>query len=64
MKKHQIEIAVDTVEAESFKIWLIDNGHNAEIGTSTGNYVDGEWTSCDPNANEIMNNLWDEYCKS
>jgi hypothetical protein len=63
-KTHEIEIACDTVEAEQFRDWLIAQGHSAKIGRSTGNYVDGMWTSTDTEANEIMNGLWSDYCNS
>lgn len=62
MKKHKIEIAVDHLEGSKFVAWLNKNGHDAAIGSSTGNYVDGEWTSSDDDANQILNNLWDKYC--
>ena len=57
---YEIEIAVDTPEAEQFRDWLIAQGHDAKIGRSTGNYVDGVSTS-DPEANDIMRALWDAY---
>jgi hypothetical protein len=62
MKKYKIEIAVDHLEGSEFVAWLNKNGHDAAIGSSTGNYVDGEWTSSDDDANQILNNLWDKYC--
>jgi hypothetical protein len=62
MQIHQIEIAGDTTEAEQFCQYLKSLGHDARVGKSTGNYVDGAWTSSDANAQEIMNNLWNEYC--
>ncbi len=62
MEKHRIEIAVDTIEADEFAAWLNSQGHNATVGTSTGNYVDGEWTSASEEAIEIMRVLWEEYC--
>ncbi len=61
-KTHKIEIAVDHTEADEFCAWLNEQGHSATVGTSTGNYVDGEWTSSDADASEILNGLWDEYC--
>ncbi len=64
MKTHKIEIAVDTEQAEEFVAWLNAQGHDATVGTSTGNYVDGTWTSTDEQANEIMRELWDSYCNS
>jgi len=66
MKKdrHEIEIAVDTTEAQAFCNWLNEHGHRATIGHTTGNYVDGVWTSDDNDANDTMNRLWDKYCGS
>ena len=64
MKKYIIEIAVDNNEASEFMEWLNKNGHEATIGKSTGNYVDGECTSNNEYANRIMNELWEEYCNS
>lgn len=63
MKTYKIEIAVDTERAEDFAAWLNAQGHDAHVGTSTGDYIDGEWTSADEQANEIMQDLWDGYCK-
>ena len=62
--KHKIEIACDTPEADEFSEYLNKQGHDADIGTSTGNYIDGIWTSGDITANRIMNNLWIDYCNS
>ena len=64
MKKYKIEIAVDNAEGKEFVAWLNKNGHNASLGTSTGNYINGDWTSTDENANQILNNLWNKYCNS
>ena len=60
--KHTIIIACDHEEGEKFVEWLNNAGHDASIGRSTGNYVDGAWTSSDAEANEISNSLWTEYC--
>jgi len=64
MEQYKIEIASDHAEAEEFVSWLNNQGHDALIGTSTGNYIDGIWTSTDPEMSEIMNGLWGEYCNS
>jgi len=61
---HQIEIAVDTVEADEFAAWLNANGHDAKVGNSTGNFIDGVRTSTDNDANETMRALWDAYCNA
>ena len=58
----KIEIAVDNENAEEFATWLQGQGHDAHVGTSTGNYIDGTWTATDEQANEIMRGLWDRYC--
>lgn len=58
----KIEIAVDNIEAKAFSAWLREQGHEATVGNSTGNYVDGVWTSADENANDIFSELWDSYC--
>lgn len=62
MKFYEIEIAVDNPEADQFCEWLNSKGHSASVGDSTGNYIDGELTGNSVEANEVMNNLWDEYC--
>ncbi len=59
----KIEIAHDTPQAKQFLSWLRDQGHDASIGNSTGNYIDGEWTSSDEDANRIMNDLWEDFCR-
>lgn len=64
MKTYKIEIAVDTEQAEEFRAWLDNQGHDAHVGKSTGNYVDGECSSTDEQANEIMRGLWDEFSHS
>lgn len=61
---HTIEIAQDNAEAAQFCAWLVDQGHRATVGRSTGNYVDGKWTSTDDTASEIMAQLWNDYCNS
>ena len=63
MGLHEIVISVDTNEGAEFAMWLRQRGHSARVGTSTGNYIDGVWTSTDEAANQIMGNLWDRYCR-
>ena len=63
-KTYEIEIAIDSVEPDKFCAWLNENGHSATIGNSTGNYIDGILTDHDIDANDIMNNLWADYCNS
>ena len=60
----KIELAVDTTEAEEFKKFLENKGHDVTIGRSTGNYVNGVWTDSDEEASTILNDLWAEYCNS
>ena len=62
MNHHTIEIASDTHESEQFVHWLNAHGHTATIGRSTGNYVDGVWTSNNTEANETFRKLWESYC--
>lgn len=62
MAAYKLEISNDTPEAEQFCAWLNAQGHDARVGNSTGNYVDGEWTSSSAEANSVMNALWDAYC--
>ena len=63
-EEYIIEVACDNPEGEDFVEWLIAKGHDAVLGDSTGDYVDGVWTSTDNEAAEIMSNLWLEYCRS
>ncbi len=39
MKTYTIEIAVNTVDAHEFCEWLNEQGHDATIGASTGNFM-------------------------
>jgi len=64
VKRYKIEIASDHPDAEEFVSWLNNQGHDASIGTSTGSYIDGVWTSTDPEMSESMNTLWSAYCNS
>ncbi len=60
----KIEIAVDHTEAARFAQWLRSCGHDASVGRTTGNYVDGAWTSSDPDASEALRVLWAAYCEA
>ena len=62
MEKYDIELAVDTIDAEEFRDYLIKQGHDVKIGKSTGNYVNGVRTSTDADANMILNDLWNNFC--
>jgi hypothetical protein len=64
MTTYEIEVASDQYEADQFIQWLNDNGYEAAIGDSTGNYVNRIWTNADEKASEIFNRLWDQYCGS
>ena len=59
---YDVEISCDNDEGEEFAAWLISQGHTAEVGRSTGSYIDGVWTSHDHEASDIMRSLWDSYC--
>ena len=62
MTIYTITVAVDTPEAEDFAVWLESRGHSATVGDSTGDYVDGSWTSTDAAAAAVLTRLWGEYC--
>lgn len=59
-----IQIAVDSPEAEEFVTWLNANGHIAEISDDTGNRIDGVWTVTNEDAAQSLNDLWIGYCNS
>ena len=59
-----IEIAHDTPDGNEFIEWLNNRGYDARIGNTTGNYIDGEWTSTDEDLNKLMNELWEGFGKS
>lgn len=61
---YQIEVATDHAEAEEFVAWLNKHGHDASIGGSTGNYIDGTLTDNCAESNETMNSLWADYCNA
>ena len=63
-KTYEIEVAFDTEDGKGFVVWLNDQGHDAKIGSTTGNYIDGEWTSESIAKSDILKALWDEYCDS
>lgn len=63
-EKITIELAVDHEEGEEFCEWLNNRGGiTAYTGTTTGNYVNGIWTSYDPESSTFLNLLWEEYCR-
>lgn len=62
MDKYKIRVAVDTEEGRQFVDWLNGQGHEAVLGTDTGDHVNGVWTSTDISAQAIMTALWIKYC--
>jgi len=62
MKKHIIEVSRYSYQSAPFVDWLNDHGHDASLGNTTGNYIDGVSTSHDWSANDIMTVLWESYC--
>ena len=64
MESHTFEIACDAPEAAEFAAWLNDRGHEAVVGRTTGNYVDGDCTSHDDDARGVMNLMWEMYCNA
>ena len=61
---HRIEIACDTPEAEQFAAYLTAQGHDAKVGRTTGDYIDGAWTSHNEEASDTMRALWTAYCNA
>lgn len=59
---YTIEISGDNDEGEQFAEWLNARGHRAKVGRTSGNVVNGSWTSNDTEANDVMNDLWSQYC--
>ena len=59
---HDIIIAVESTEAAEFVRWLNEQGHNASIGTDTGNWIDGQNADNDPALSDKVNALWESYC--
>lgn len=60
-KTHEIRIAADHEESAEFVAWLRTRGHDAAISDSSGNYIDGAWTSVDGEAADVLRQLWDAY---
>jgi hypothetical protein len=60
MKKYRIEVSGETPEGADFVAWLNEQGHDAKLGRTSGDYVDGVGTN-NIEANEIMRTLWEEY---
>ena len=64
MKTYTVVVSTDTESGDQFVEWLIEQGHDAALGNSTENYIDGACASSDENASMTMNTLWNEYCES
>jgi hypothetical protein len=64
MKTYKIIVAFDTPNATEFTDWLKEQGHDAIVGDSTGNFIDYKWTSQNDDANEIMVRLWEDFCNN
>lgn len=62
MEAYDIEIAADHTESQEFSNFLNRLGHTATIGSTTANRIDGESTSNSADANEIMRQLWEDFC--
>lgn len=60
----RVELACDSPEPEQFAEFLRNLGHDVTIGRSTGNYVDGEWTSTNLDARAWLNAQWIAYCNA
>lgn len=60
----EISISIDHDESVQFVNWLNANGYDAKIGVNSGNYVGSVCTSHDEDANRLLNNLWENYCRS
>jgi len=53
-------ITIDAHEAVEFELWLESKGYNVEYGIESA--IDGVGCSCDEDANNIHNELWNNYC--
>ena len=63
MTTYRLEVACNTLQGAEFVQWLNEKGHDAKLGNSTGDYVNGEITSNqEAPAGEIMRSLWTEFC--
>lgn len=60
---HEIELSKNTHEAHKFCEWLNNQGHKAEIGYSTVDYVDG-YLSSNEVVFGILEELWEDYSRS
>jgi len=66
MEKLDIELGIDATgdETEQYAEWLRAQGHTVKLGTSTGTYINGVWTSTDEELSELSNKFWNSYCES
>ena len=62
----RLELAINTIEAEQFRDWLIAQGHDTRVGNSTGDYIDGVMcggrNDDDGEARAVLGALWEQYC--
>ena len=58
----KIEISCDATDAVEFRDYLIAEGYDACVGSSTGSYIDGMLADFDEEAAAAMNRLWSAYC--
>jgi hypothetical protein len=61
---YKIEVSQGTDCGDEFVAWLNEQGHDAEMSSDTGNWVDGSLSDCDDAGNSIINKLWEEFCES
>lgn len=60
---YDIELSVDHEQGEEFAEFLRKKGHNAFVGDTSTNIVNGEWTGINPYRQIVLNKLWDEFCQ-
>lgn len=63
-KTIEVEVAVDHMEAEEFAKWINSLGIKAYVGNTTRNRINGVDTCESEEYNNLINSLWDAYCKA
>ncbi|MGO3056965.1 MAG: hypothetical protein ACTID3_08545 [Halomonas sp.] len=58
MTTYNVAIAADHHEAEEFAAWLNEQGHTAEVGSTTRTTIDGQQNDV------VSEQLWNDYCKA
>jgi len=58
----EIELAGDTPDGDKFVEWLTKKGHDARIGTTDGNFINGVNTSSDDIVAIKMHDFFEEFC--